>query len=389
MTVQPRIMFIIDSLGPGGAERSLVELLSPLVELGVEPVVVTLRAAGVGFEEDVRASGVRIIHINAVGFLGRVRALRELIRIESPDLVHTTLFNSDVAGRLACARMNTRLSTSLVNTSYDPARYTDPSITRWKLESVRWIDGWTARHMCDHFHAITQSVKASSVEALGIDPDRVEVIPRGRDWERLGEPSLKRRAQVRSRLGLRPDQMVLLNIGRQEYQKGQRYLIEAVDGLVRDQPSIVLMIAGREGNVSQELRAAIADRGLSERVLLLGHRRDVGDLLAASDVFVFPSIYEGLGGSLLEAMMMEVPVVASDIATFREVLGDDYPLLCSTDPTSIAEEVRCLIASETLRKEVVKANSVRIQELLAGEPTRSLAYQLVSWASRASQREQK
>ncbi len=374
-------MFIIDSLGSGGAERSLVELLPCLLELRADPVVVTFRTARVGFEEDARATGVRITRIEAANPLSRVHALRHLIRVEAPDLVHTTLFNSDTAGRLASARTDTKVSTSLVNTSYDPARYADPSITRWKLETARHIDGWTARHLCDHFHAITQAVKDSSVEALGIDPDKIVVINRGRDSSRLGEPTEERRTTVRRRLGLDPDQPVLLNIGRHEYQKGQRHLIEAVRELARDHPKIVLLIAGREGNVTGRLRSAITQGGLADNVFLLGHRDDVGDLLAAADVFVFPSVYEGLGGALLEAMMMTVAVVASDIPTFREVLGTDYPLLCTQSPESIAKAVHRLISNEALREGIVKGNSARVRDFLAGEPAGALARQLVVWAS--------
>ena len=381
MTRALKIVFIIDSLGSGGAERSLVELLAHIRDLGADAAVVTFRTARVGFEEEAKAAGIRLIRIEETSFLARVRGLRNAIRTEAPDLVHTTLFNSDIAGRLATTGSSVKVSTSLVNTSYDPARYADPSITRWKLEAARHVDGWTARHLCDHFHAITEAVKDSSVEALKIDPDKIVVINRGRDSSRLGEPSEERRTAVRHRLGLDPDQPVLLNIGRHEYQKGQRNLIEAVGELVRDYPDLVLLIAGREGNVTAQLRSTIAHLGLEDNVVLLGHRKDVGDLLTAADVFVFPSVYEGLGGALLEAMMMRVPVVASDIPTFREVLGANYPLLSPTHPDSLAMALRRLIPDGRFGDEIVERNSIRVRELLAEEPARSLASQLVEWAS--------
>jgi len=375
-------MFIIDSLGAGGAERSLVELLPHVIELGADPVVVTFRTASVGFESDAKATGARRITIEARNPLTRLRSLRAVVRREEPDLVHTTLFNSDIAGRVACVRMPAKVSTSLVNTTYDAARYADPSVTGWKLDIGRYIDSWTALHLCDHFHAITEAVKDSSVEALRIDPDKVAVIYRGRDSLRLGEPTVERRHTVRHRLGLDSNQPVLLNVGRHEYQKGQQSLIEAVGLLMRDLPRLVLLIAGREGNTTERLQSAVARHGLTKNVFFLGHREDVGDLLTAADVFTFPSVYEGLGGALLEAMMMKTPIVASDIPTFREVLGTDYPFLATPhDPESLANAVRRLLSDISVRDEIVKRNSIRVRELNTAEPVRVLASRLVTWAS--------
>jgi glycosyltransferase involved in cell wall biosynthesis len=83
----------------------------------------------------------------------------------------------------------------------------------------------------------------------------------------------------------------------------------------------VALQAGRRGNASEAIAAAVAATGVGHRVRFLGHRDDVPDVVAAADVFVFPSRYEGLGGSLLEAMALGVPVVASDVPAIREIVG--------------------------------------------------------------------
>ena len=92
---------------------------------------------------------------------------------------------------------------------------------------------------------------------------------------------------------------------------------------------MILLIAGRPGNATRELEALIESTALGNSVRLLGHRSDVADLLCAADVFVFPSLFEGFGGALLEAATLAVPIVASNIPSTREVLGDTYPLLCA------------------------------------------------------------
>jgi glycosyltransferase involved in cell wall biosynthesis len=83
---------------------------------------------------------------------------------------------------------------------------------------------------------------------------------------------------------------------------------------------MILIIAGRVGNATPALRAFVSRLGLEERVRFLGHRVDVPEVLAASDIFVFPSLYEGLGGALIEAMALGMPIVASDLPALREIV---------------------------------------------------------------------
>lgn len=316
-----KVLFLIDSLQGGGAERSLAEMLPGLAARGVDPIVVCLdrRADNV---EDLILGRFDLRYIEARRAPGRVRAVRRMIREERPDLVHTTLLRSDLIGRFAAAGTGVPVLTSLVNLSYDPIRFSDPRIRPWVFRRVQAFDGWTARRFNEHFHAITGAVKDHNVAALGIEPDRVTVVLRGRDGSRLGSPSPDRRNEARRRLGLSDDDDVLVNVGRQEFQKGQRYLLEAIERLTAAGRRPVALILGRRGVASAELDELAKRPGLEGRVRFLGHVDDVADVLAAADVFVFPSLFEGLGGSLIEAMALGLPIVASDLPAVREVLED-------------------------------------------------------------------
>jgi glycosyltransferase involved in cell wall biosynthesis len=190
------------------------------------------------------------------------------------------------------------------------------------LRLVRAADGWTARHLTTHFHAITHAVKRRAVRDLRIPEERITVIERGRDPERLGEPSPARRERARRMLGLAPDDEAIVAIGRQEFQKGQRFLFEAMSVLAASRPRAVLLVAGRGGAEADHLRRMAARPPLDRVVRFLGHRRDVPEILAAADVFAFPSLREGLGCSVLEAMALGLPIVASDLEPIREVVED-------------------------------------------------------------------
>jgi glycosyltransferase involved in cell wall biosynthesis len=225
-------------------------------------------------------------------------------------------------------------------------RLGDPNVNRLGLAATRAVDGWTARHLCDHFHAITEAVKQAAVRDLGIAAERITVIPRGRDPRRLGRPSPARKLRARTALQLPPGGPVLVTAGRQEFQKGQRFLIDAMAHLGAAHPHAVLLLAGREGNASTELRAAAERIGLNGRVRMLGHREDVPDVLAAADLFVFPSLYEGLGGALIEAMALGLPIVASDLPAIREVVeeGGNAMLVPPGSSGSIAKAVDALLS---------------------------------------------
>ncbi len=319
MTTRLKVLYLIDSLQSGGAERSLAEMLPELDRLGVDPLVVCLRRAEHDVEDQIRGR-FDLRYLASRRFPGKVAEVRRIIRAERPHLVHTTLLESDLVGRLAARGTRVPVLTSLVNTSYDPIRRSDPRIRPWVFRGIQSIDGWTARHLTEHFHAITGAVKAHNVEALRIAAGRVTVIERGRDGVRLGRRTPDRRRAAREMLGLRDDDEVVVALGRQEYQKGHRYLLEAIERLAQSRPRLVCLIVGRRGAASEELDAALAGRPPAGRVRFLGHRDDAPDVLCAADVFAFPSLFEGLGGSLIEAMALGLPIVASDLPAIREVV---------------------------------------------------------------------
>ncbi|MCZ7628813.1 MAG: glycosyltransferase family 4 protein [Microthrixaceae bacterium] len=117
------------------------------------------------------------------------------------------------------------------------------------------------------------------------------------------------------------DTQIVFNMGRQDAQKAHVDLIRAFAGVVEEHPRALLLIAGREGDATQQIRQALSETGIGDSVQFLGHRTDIADLLAAADVFVYPSRYEGLGGALIEAMAVGVPIIGSDAPAISEVLG--------------------------------------------------------------------
>lgn len=357
-TAPKRYLFLIDSLIPGGAERSLVELLPPLVERGIVPILMCLNQREVGFHQEVIDGGFDLRFARARGWLGRVREINSVIRRERPNLLHTTLFEADLIGRLAAIGTGVPVMTTLANTTYDEARIAgDSNLNPRKVGLVRAVDGFTARHLTDHFHAVSEAVKKSAVRHMGLAEEKVTVVRRGRDPVRLGVRSAERTKRAREELGLGGDAEIILSVGRLEYQKGHLHLLRAFASLSEGRPAAQLVVAGREGNTSEQLRSTCTALGIQDRVHFLGHRTDVPELMAAADVFVFPSLWEGLGGVLIEALALEVPIVSSNLDATREVVGEDGSsglLVPPGDDRALSLEIEKVLGDTDLRSRMTR-----------------------------------
>lgn len=358
-----KVLHVINGLGTGGAERSLAELVPHLRGHGIEPTIACLFRRAQGVEQAVLAKGIDVRFLPPAGRLAQVHALQNMVREVAPDVVHTSIFEADVIGRLAAGRSMPVL-TSLVNTSYGTERSADPRLSLFKLRGVQLVDALTGHLLTTQFHAVTQAVKDAAVRGLRLAPARITVVPRGRDRARLGEPGAERRREVRARLGLADDIPVLVHVGRHEYQKGQGHLLDAASIVARAQPEAVWLMAGREGTVTAALAHQHNRSELGDRVRFLGHRDDVPDLLAAADVFVFPSVYEGLGGAIIEAMALGVPVVASDLPALREVTGNGASavLVPPCRPGALATAVLELLADPERRAALDAAGRRRFEQ---------------------------
>ncbi len=356
-----KVLFVMDTLGAGGAERSLQEMLPLFERSGIDVHVACFHRRSVGVEHLV--FGRHPVHmLEGGGRASQVRRLRTLLRDESFDLVHTTLFEADVFGRTATAGTGVPVVTSLVNMPYEPARLrNDVHVNRLKLMAARGLEALTGHLFADHFHAITHAVKDAAATTFLIPPRRITVVYRGRDRARLGSRSQERRRRAREALGVSEGRFVVLTVGREEFQKGQTNLVEAFARA--DNRDAELWIAGREGNASPTLAEAIARSGVARQIRRLGHREDVPDLMCAADLFVLPSLWEGLGGVLIEAMALEVPIVASDLPPVREVCEDGASgrLVPAEDPVALAAAVNELRGCPEARTALAKAGRRRFE----------------------------
>nr|WP_281253164.1 glycosyltransferase family 4 protein [Rubricoccus marinus] len=200
------------------------------------------------------------------------------------------------------------------------------------------------------------------MRGYGVRPDKITVVHRGRARGRLGEPSRERRAATRYQLGVPEGAPVLVNVGRHETQKDQKTFVEAVALVRKTLPNVRAFVLGREGTTTPLLLGKIKALGVEENVSLLGYRADVPDIVSASDVFVFPSLREGAAGSVLEAMALGRPIVASDIPALRDILGGGAgALVPPCDASAFARAIVDLL-SNTERASLLSRTALRCFE---------------------------
>lgn len=343
-----RILFVINSLGASGAEHSTAALLPELRRLGHSVAVATLFDAGFGDEDRVRSQGFDVKPLGSGRFLTRVRDLRRVIQAFQPDIVHTALYDSDQLGRVAAWRTGRIVVSSLVSTPYDAQRLRDPAIRPWKLRAAQLVDSCTARFLTDRLHAVSPGVADANARALRVPRSKAFVVERGRSREQLGVATAERRAEVRSRLGISADRPVVLSAGRQEHAKAHADLVRAVDLLLKRMPDVVVLLAGREGNASSDLQAALSQHPrASNAIRLLGHRLDIPDLLVAADALLISSRYEGTAGVAIEAMALRCPVVCTDLAGIRGILANhDNAILVPLDDLQAMADATELVLTD-------------------------------------------
>lgn len=291
------LFYVIDSLAPGGAERSLAALAPAYRDRGIELEILVLRDRP-GLQAEVGAAGARVRSLGATrGRAAQIRQTTALLRERRPDLVHTTLFEADIVGRIAARIARVPVVSSLVNEEYGPEHLDNPNLRRWKVRGVQAVDAVTAR-LTVRLHAVSTPVADVMARRLRFPRARIDVVPRGRDPVQLGDRTEARRERARAELGLTGGDRMVLALARQDHQKGLDVLVESIPSLQRTAPGVRVVVAGREGDQSARLRTRVDELDLGASVRFLGERSDVGDLLCAADALALPSRREGLPGAL-------------------------------------------------------------------------------------------
>lgn len=327
----PRATLFITGLGMGGAETQFVRLAVGLRKRGWAIDILTLLPPEhftdqlVAADIPVRSFGAKRGRIQ-FGVAGSL--LRDLRR-ESPDVLVTFLFHPNMLGRVLA-----RLSGVPVINSIRGERFGGAVRER----AMRWTASLPQHLVINSAHAHDRLVRDRIVK-----PTSVSVIKNGLDTAVYQNRA--RRSQTRARLGVGESDFLWTTIGRLEYPKDHPSLLQSLSTLMASRPEMRLAIVG-EGPARPDLEKMAADLGVVTRVQFLGIRKDVPDLLAASDGFVFASENEGLPNVIMEALAAGLPVVATAVGGVPELIrhGESGWLVPPSNPGALAALMQHVVA---------------------------------------------
>lgn len=311
-----KVLHVHRMRGIGGSERHLLTLLPALAERGLEVTFVGLDDPDWNPADFYGALTVPAVRLRSAHDLDPL-LLARLVRELRADVVHTHLVHADLYGGVAARLRGSRL----VSTKHND----DP----FRVGAFRRVERGLAR-IADRVITITDSLRRFTVERVGVPARKVQTIRYGLDdlpaaWGENPPDELP------------PDARVLLAVARLTPQKGIDVALRALPELPAD---TVLVVLG-EGPERAALEALARQLGLERRVFLPGRVPDVAAWLRRASVLVHPARWEGFGLGVLEAMLAELPVVATRVSSLPELVvdGETGLLVPPDDPPALARAV--------------------------------------------------
>jgi len=339
-----KIIHLIYNLGVGGTEKMMLNTLPWLSDF--EHKICVINLINPAMAEGFAAKSIPVIGLRGL----KILHFRRIIKKEKPDLLVTYLIYSDLFGRIFGKLFGAPKIVASLRSSY-----AEPRFKFWLfLEKI-------TSFMVDKYIAVSQTVKNIYEKGLGIPDEKIEVIYNGVDISKFDVRIDKK--SKRRELGLPENALVIGCVGKFRPEKGQEYLVRAMPEILKKFPAASLILVGG-GENETKLKNLAESTGIAKNILFLKERADIPEILKTFDVFINPSLYEGMSNSILEAMAAKIPVVVSDIPSNAEIIENEKTglLAPATRSEKIAEAVVKILSSPELKEEFAAAAFQKVQD---------------------------
>jgi glycosyltransferase involved in cell wall biosynthesis len=336
-----RVLHLNPSFRLDGPGRGILALMRYLPRERIWSQACSLSPPDPAMESLLRGHGIRHACLEMRGYWD-ARVLSRLVRIlkgQRIEVLHTNLSRADWVGRLAARIAGTPVVVSSIRNLHKEMYRSEYG---WLVAAVAsGLDRWTSR-WADALIALSEDVRQRLVSE-GYARDRVVLIPNSVDLD--GLDGLHRDAQTKSRLLNLPETaMVVGTVAVFKEQKGYPYLIRAAAHIRRKRKDVYFLVVGA-GIKADEIHREIAVRGLESAFRCVGYQQDVTPYLAAMDLFVLPSLWEGMPRALMEAMAAGVPAIGTNVSGIRDLIenGETGILVPPADADSLADAVESVL----------------------------------------------
>ncbi|MDD3774241.1 MAG: glycosyltransferase, partial [Patescibacteria group bacterium] len=299
-----KVMHFITGLEVGGAEMMLLKTL-PRFSKKFENFVCS--AGGGKIADELRKKNIRVycFELTKWRIISAIKEFGQIIKKEKPDLLVTYLIHADLFGRffgrifgikkIICSKRTTALRRKFA----------------MFLDRLSYF--LIAKYIC-----VSQNTADELINFWKFPKGKVIVVPNAVELDRFVVQIDKNKK--RQELGLKKDDLVITFTANLKNGKGHDYLLRSFAKIYKKFPKLKLVLIGKDQGIEGELKQLAKDLKIKNQVLFLGFREDVIDILKISDVFVFPSLFEGMSNALLEGAAAHLAVVASDIDPNKEII---------------------------------------------------------------------
>ncbi len=338
-----------------GAEVQLKVLLSKLIRRAEINLSVILFNEG-RLRKEIEGLGIPVTVFPETKW-GSAKIFLELVREfkkSNDQLIHTHSYKDTILAAPAAKLCGIQRVVRTVHGLREPFE----GLKAFKMSLYEAIERTVHRYCVDSIIAVSSQIE-SKYKAEG-EGSRVTCIRNGIDLE--GKSIQSDRRRIRKDLGIDSGTCLIGTVGRLTPVKGIPYLLQAARMLLLQGANVKVLVVG-DGSIRPDLMTQTRDLGISENVVFLGHREDTDELLQAMDIFVLPSLSEGIPMALLEAMAASRAVVASRVGGIPEIVEDGFEgfLVEPMDVNSLAERCRRLIESPDVARKMGEQARKRVE----------------------------
>lgn len=271
-------------------------------------------------------------------------SLVKIIRQERPTIVHTHTSKAGLLGRLAAFLCRVPV---IIHTPHGHVFW--GYFASWKTSLFILLERVFAC-LTDQIVTLTNQEKKDHIGVRIGREDHFRIIHSGVELKKFSESEIDP-PSVRESLGIPHDALVVGTVGRLIPIKGSNFLLEAAGEVIKKRPETIFVFLG-EGELQKQMEERASQLGIREQVMLLGWRPDVASIMSTYDVFAFPSLNEGMGKALVEAMAMGKPVVASNVSGIRDLVvnGENGFLVPPAQPELLAKRIKYLLENPQIRQ---------------------------------------
>ncbi len=354
-----RVLHLISSGGFFGAENAVLQLARASSALGVETFVGVFENSqnpNVELAAKAKATGIETTIVPCGGKLDPLAALeiRSFLTTRKVDVLHTHGYKADTYGLLASAFLGIGRVTTCHNWPGTSA----------KMEFYKRLNRFLLRKF-DRVVAVSPILRDDLVSKKAVAHRKISVIGNGVDVEAFGSPNASGNwglSLLRRNLGIRSHDKVIGTVGRLSTEKGHVYLLKAFERVTKDVRQAKLLIVG-DGDEMGSLKIAARELGIHGSIILTGKRDDIPSLLRLMDVFVLPSLTEGLPMAVLEAMASKIPVIATEVGAVPMVIVHRQTgiLIQPKDVQGMADEIIDLLGHPDKARHLAEQGYRRIE----------------------------